>query len=190
MRLKNIHGFAPAWLLLILAVFGVLAMGYYVVQSNNDNSDSVSIQDASEELDDEPTDNSEQQNIEPEADEIQTTGTVIAGGDSDFGTMLFDGEGQAIYIWELEESSTAECYDDCADAWPPVLTDGLPQAMDGVSSELLGTTERTDGTIQVTYNDHPLYYYAHEDPGEVKCHNISTHGGLWWVIQPDGDRAA
>ncbi len=58
-----------------------------------------------------------------------------------------------------------------------------------VNGSLLGTTKRTDGTTQVTYNGHPLYYYAHEAPGEVKCHNISTHGGLWWVIQPNGNRA-
>ena len=49
---------------------------------------------------------------------------------------------------------------------------------------LLGTTRRTDGTTQVTYAGHPLYYYAHEGPNEVKCHNVSTHGGLWWVVTP------
>lgn len=116
-------------------------------------------------------------------------GTVITTGDSEFGTMLFNEKKQAIYIWELEESGKAECYGDCAEAWPPVLTDGQPQATGGVNADLLGTTKRTDGTTQVTYNGHPLYYYAHEAPGEVKCHNISTHGGLWWVIQPNGNRA-
>jgi predicted lipoprotein with Yx(FWY)xxD motif len=117
------------------------------------------------------------------------TGTVITTGDSEFGTMLFNEKKQAIYIWEREGSEKPECYGDCAEAWPPVLTNGKPQAAGGVSSSLLGTTTRTDGTTQVTYNGHPLYYYAHEGPGEVKCHNISTHGGLWWVIQPNGKRA-
>jgi predicted lipoprotein with Yx(FWY)xxD motif len=117
------------------------------------------------------------------------SGTTITTGDSPFGTMLFDDADQAIYIWELEPTSTPECYDDCAVAWPPVLTEGDPVADGEVDADLLGVTERTDGSQQVTYNDHPLYYYAHEEPGEVKCHNIATHGGLWWVIQPDGDRA-
>lgn len=103
--------------------------------------------------------------------------------------MLFDAKKQAIYIWEKEPSSQPECYDDCATAWPPVLTTGPPTASGKVDAGLLGTTKRTDGTTQVTYNGHPLYFYAHEGPGEVKCHNISTHGGLWWVIQPDGKRA-
>lgn len=116
-------------------------------------------------------------------------GTVLTTADSEFGPMLFDEAGQAVYIWEVERSSTPECYGDCAAAWPPVLTDGEPQATGDVDADLLGTVERRNGTRQVTYNGHPLYYYAHEAPGEVKCHNVATHGGLWWVVQPGGDRA-
>lgn len=125
----------------------------------------------------------------PSPEAPPATGTVITTGDSEFGTMLFNEDNQAIYIWEVEKSEKPECYGDCATAWPPVLTKGEPQADGDVKEGLLGTTKRTDGTTQVTYNGHPLYYYAHEAPGEVKCHNISTHGGLWWVIQPNGNRA-
>lgn len=116
-------------------------------------------------------------------------GTTITTGQSDFGPILFDVKHQAIYIWELEKGTTPQCYDDCAEAWPPVLTEGAPTARGQVDSGLLGTTPRRDGTTQVTYNGHPLYYYAHEGPGEVKCHNVSTHGGLWWVVTPNGGRA-
>ena len=121
--------------------------------------------------------------------EPATPGITITSSGSDFGPMLFDASQQAIYIWEVETTSEARCYGDCADAWPPVLTDGAPVAAGDVSAAMLGTTTRSDGTTQVTYNGHPLYYYAHEAPGEVRCHNVATHGGLWWVIQPDGDRA-
>jgi predicted lipoprotein with Yx(FWY)xxD motif len=117
------------------------------------------------------------------------TGTVITTGPSDFGTMLFDERRQAIYIWELEESTTPECYDDCAVAWPPVLTEGKPAAEGKVRAGMLGTVRRRDGSMQVTYGGHPLYFYDHEGPGEVKCHDVATHGGLWWVLQPDGRRA-
>jgi len=126
----------------------------------------------------------------PESDDgAAPSGTTVTTGDSEFGTMLFDAAGQAIYIWEVETTPEARCYDDCAVAWPPVLTDGDPIASGEVVGSLLGTTTRTDGTTQVTYNGHPLYYYAHEAPGEVKCHDVATHGGLWWVVQPDGNRA-
>lgn len=118
----------------------------------------------------------------------EAAGTLITSGESQFGTILFDEKKQAIYIWELEDSTTAECYGDCASAWPPVLTQGTPRAGVNINEQLLGTTKRNDGSTQVTYNGHPLYYYAHENAGEVKCHNVSTHGGLWWVIQPTGVR--
>ena len=95
-----------------------------------------------------------------------------------------------VYIWEQEPTDKAECYGDCAEAWPPVLTKGKPVAAGEVKGALLGTTTRSDGSTQVTYNGHPLYYYAHEGPGEVECHNISTHGGLWWVVTPAGERVA
>lgn len=125
----------------------------------------------------------------PEASASSTPGTMITTGDSEFGPMLFGADGQAIYIWEVEATATPECYDDCAAAWPPVLTDGAPVAAGAVDQQLLGTTMRSDGFTQVTYGGHPLYFYAHEGPGEVECHNVATHGGLWWVVQPNGDRA-
>lgn len=126
---------------------------------------------------------------EPSPTETTKSGTTITTDVSEFGTMLFGADKQAIYIWEVEESSKPECYGDCAEAWPPVLTEGEPVASGEVAAAKLGTTKRKDGSLQVTYNGHPLYYYAHEGPNEVKCHNVSTHGGLWWVIQPDGGRA-
>ena len=65
-----------------------------------------------------------------------------------------------------------------------------PKAGRGVDASLLGTVKRRDGKLQVTYADKPLYFYAHEQPGEVKCHNVDLNGGFWWVIGPDGERRA
>ena len=53
-------------------------------------------------------------------------------------------------------------------------------------SRLLGTIRRSDGTPQVTYNGRPLYFYEHEGPGEIKCHNVDLRGCLWWVVTPQG----
>ena len=52
---------------------------------------------------------------------------------------------------------------------------------------LLGTTQRSDGAVQVTYAGHPLYFYANEDPGEVLCHDVFLNGGTWYVVTPEGD---
>jgi predicted lipoprotein with Yx(FWY)xxD motif len=116
-------------------------------------------------------------------------GTVVETADSEFGQILFDGVGQAIYLFDKEETSEPECYDECADEWPPVLTEGEPVARTDVVPDQLGTTKRTDGAIQVTYAGHPLYYYAHEGKNEVKCHNISEFGGMWLVVTASGDPA-
>ena len=115
-------------------------------------------------------------------------GTTITVGESEFGDMLFDARKQAIYIFENDRPNESVCYDDCAEAWPPVLTEGEPTPGKGVDASLIGTTERRDGTLQVTYDDQPLYFYAHEAPGEVRCHNVDLNGGLWWVVGPDGER--
>lgn len=113
-------------------------------------------------------------------------GIEVTTGPSDFGTMLFDARGQAIYLFDKERTSVPECYGDCASAWPPVLTDGSPQASGKARQALLGTTTREDGSTQVTYAGQPLYYYAHEGPGQVLCHDVREYGGLWLVVTPSG----
>lgn len=114
-------------------------------------------------------------------------GTSVKLAPSPVGDALFDGDDQAIYLFDIEEGPTAECYGDCAAAWPPVLTKGEPVAEGPVEQSLLGTTKRDDGTAQVTYNDHPLYYYAHEGPGELVCHNVSEFGGVWLALDESGN---
>ncbi len=117
-------------------------------------------------------------------------GTRVTLGDSEFGSMLVDSKQQAIYIFERDGDGRTVCYGECAEAWPPVLTKGKPRAADGVRQALLGTVRRRDGTRQVTYGGKPLYFYAHEGPGQVLCHNVNLNGGLWWVVGPDGNRRA
>lgn len=125
---------------------------------------------------------------EEEEEPAEPAGSTIELGDSQYGQVLFDEDGQAIYLFDKETSDTSECYDDCAAEWPPVLTEGEPQAGRGIDESLLGTTERDDGTTQVTYNGHPLYLYAHEGPNEVRCHNVPGFGGLWLALGADGNR--
>ncbi len=116
-------------------------------------------------------------------------GLAVATGESQFGTILFDEKDRAIYLFDKEQSANSECYGDCAVAWPPVLTKGQPVASAGVDSKLLGTTERDDGTTQVTYGGRPLYYYVDDPPKQVLCHNVEEFGGLWLVVEPDGKPA-
>ncbi|MEJ7755390.1 MAG: hypothetical protein WKF83_02740 [Nocardioidaceae bacterium] len=122
--------------------------------------------------------------------EPKPRGTVIRTAASDFGEMLFDRSGQAIYLFEKESTKRARCYGACAEAWPPVLTKGEPRASAKTRQGLLGTTRRNDGSTQVTYAGHPLYFYVNEGKNEVLCHNVNQFGALWLVVTPGGDPAA
>ena len=68
-----------------------------------------------------------------------------------------------------------------------MLTKGEPRALGAIRQRLLGTTRRSDGKTQVTYNGHPLYYYAHEGRNEVRCHNITEFGGVWLALNASGN---
>jgi predicted lipoprotein with Yx(FWY)xxD motif len=119
---------------------------------------------------------------------VRKRGRTIKLVDSQFGKIIGDGKGQAAYIFDKETTRKSECYGECAEAWPPVLTKGRPRAGKGAKARLLGTTRRRNGTRQVTYRGQPLYYYVHDSPGNVLCHDVLEFGGLWLVIRRGGKR--
>ena len=104
--------------------------------------------------------------------------------------MLHDASGQPIYLFDAEATSRPQCYGECAEAWPPVLTEGRPRSEGAVRADLLGTTSRRDGSTQITYAGHPLYFYAHEGKYQVLCHNVDEYGGTWLVVKPNGKPAS
>ena len=110
---------------------------------------------------------------------------------SEFGRVLFDANGQVVYAFENDRANRSNCVsDECVKAWPPVLTEQGTSAGRGVDAKLLGTIRRADGSLQVSYNGRPLYFYEHEGPREIRCHTVTLHGCLWWVLTPRGDPAA
>jgi predicted lipoprotein with Yx(FWY)xxD motif len=105
---------------------------------------------------------------------------------TEYGKALFGPSGKVIYVFGADRGSTSRCYGVCAKAWPPLLTTAAPLAGPGVEANLLGTTKRKNGALQVTYNHHPLYYYSADKVGKVMCQHANMHGGLWLVIRPNG----
>ena len=104
-----------------------------------------------------------------------------------FGKALFAGNGRVVYGFTRDRrNGPSRCYGDCAAAWPVYFAQGTLKAGAGVKQSLIGTTGRRDGRRQITYNGWPLYYYAHEKAGEVRCQNVATHGGTWLVVRPAG----
>jgi predicted lipoprotein with Yx(FWY)xxD motif len=103
------------------------------------------------------------------------------------GSILVDDKGMTVYLFVADTGKESTCYTSCAAIWPPVLTDGAPQAGTGADASLLGTTTRTDGKVEVTYAGHPLYYFVQDKAaGDAKGQGINGFGALWWVMSPSG----
>jgi predicted lipoprotein with Yx(FWY)xxD motif len=101
------------------------------------------------------------------------------------GTFLADADGRTVYLFTKDSPLSTTCYDKCAQSWPPLLTLGQPKLNAGVNSALVGTTRRTDGTSQLTYNGWPLYYYAKDKAaGDTVGQAV---GGVWWVVSAEGN---
>jgi predicted lipoprotein with Yx(FWY)xxD motif len=104
------------------------------------------------------------------------------------GTFLVDAKGRALYLWEADKGSTSTCSGGCAEAWPPLTTTGKPLAGPGARASLLGTTKRADGTLEVTYAGHPLYYFAGDSqPGQTTGQDSDGFGADWFVVAPNGN---
>ncbi|GAB4003580.1 hypothetical protein GCM10029992_45870 [Glycomyces albus] len=110
---------------------------------------------------------------------------TVSTGETSLGEVLVDGEGMTLYLFTDDTDGTSTCYDECAANWPPLLVEGTADVDGGADEALLGTTERDDGSTQVTYNDWPLYYWAADAaPGDVDGQGV---GGVWYVLDAAGD---
>jgi predicted lipoprotein with Yx(FWY)xxD motif len=114
-------------------------------------------------------------------------GTVIETASSSAGTVLTNGSGRAVYLWAKDTGNTSNCNGACAGAWPPVTTTGSATASGGAKASDLGTITRSDGSKQVTYDGHPLYYFSGDSgPGTATGQGSDSFGAPWWLVTPTG----
>ncbi len=112
---------------------------------------------------------------------------MVSTADGDLGVHLVGPDGRTLYLFEKDTGSTSTCTGACAQAWPPLLTTGSPTAGGAAQAGLLGTTERPDGTTEVTYGGHPLYYYVSDAaPGDTAGQGVDAFGAEWYVVAPSG----
>ncbi len=105
------------------------------------------------------------------------------------GKFLVDAQGRTLYLFEADKGGTPTCTGACAAAWPPVTASSMPTAGGGVDEALLGTVKRADGTEQVTYNHHPLYYFAADTgAGMAKGQGSKAFGAGWYVVDAKGSK--
>jgi predicted lipoprotein with Yx(FWY)xxD motif len=117
---------------------------------------------------------------------------VVEVRGSRLGQILVDGQGRTLYLFEADQARMSSCNGACASAWPPYLSDATPRAGAGVTGSLLGTSARgDDGGTQMTYDGHPLYYYAGDsEPGDTAGQGLDQFGAKWYVLAPGGDKIA
>ena len=115
--------------------------------------------------------------------------TSVALRSTPLGQIIVDGTGRTLYLFAADKSAMSTCYGDCASVWPPLLTGGSPVAGPGINQSLLSTTIRTDGSSEVVYNGHPLYYFVSDrQAGDTTGQAISSFGANWYVLSAAGTR--
>jgi predicted lipoprotein with Yx(FWY)xxD motif len=103
------------------------------------------------------------------------------------GQVLVNSRGRTLYLFAKDKSGTSACSGPCAQFWPPLLSATKPTAGLGVKRLLLGRTKRSNGSMQVTYNGHPLYTYARDtQAGQTNGQGSSGFGARWWAVSARG----
>jgi predicted lipoprotein with Yx(FWY)xxD motif len=116
----------------------------------------------------------------------QATLTVA---NSRYGRIIVDRSGRTLYMFDIERDGQPRCYGACAVSWPPLVSRVDPVTGSGLDQALVTTAARKEGSRQVTYKGHPLYYYVGDrSPGEIKCQAVFEYGGGWYVLDVNGDK--
>ena len=102
------------------------------------------------------------------------------------GTYLTDSQGKSLYMFALDSGGQSMCSGSCATHWPP-LSGASAQTNGAANAAQAATIQRGDGTTQITYAGHPLYYYAGDaSPGDTNGQGLNQDGGQWWLVAPSG----
>ena len=129
-----------------------------------------------------------QQTTTTERTDQQTDGYAVeVRTHPEHGVILTDAEGMTLYLFTQDKAGESVCYGDCAEAWPPLVVDGSPNIPDGLPGKF-DTTERRDGSMQVTYGGMPLYYFVSDTaPGDATGQGVND---VWFVVNPSCGGAA
>ena len=120
----------------------------------------------------------------------QTTSGKVGTASTSLGTVLVDSQGRTLYLFKADQGTKSACSGACASAWPPLRVGGNPTVGGGATASRVGTTERSDGKPEVTYNGHPLYTYTGDSkPGDVNGQGLTAFGAAWFALSPSGSAA-
>src|SRR4051794_13284291 len=113
---------------------------------------------------------------------------TVSVANTGLGKILVDSHGRTLYLFAKDTGSKSTCSGGCATAWPPLRASGKPTAGGGAKASLLGTTQRSDGNPQVTYDGHPLYgYQGDSKAGDTNGQGIDGFGAPWYALAANGN---
>ena len=114
------------------------------------------------------------------------TGSVSLGT-TKLGPILVNARGHTLYMFAKDRNGKSSCSGSCAKFWPPSLQRGKPTAGSGVKASLLGTTKRSNGSLQLTYNKHPLYTFVlDKKAGQTNGEDQLAFGARWYAVSGKG----
>lgn len=105
-----------------------------------------------------------------------------------FGQALVDARGMSVYLFTKDSDGKSACSGACATSWPPVTVTGTPSVGTGLDASKLSTITRDDGTKQLAYNGHPLYFFV-ADAATGQAGGQGS-GGVWFLVNAAGDKIA
>jgi predicted lipoprotein with Yx(FWY)xxD motif len=115
------------------------------------------------------------------------TGATVNLRKTQLGQILVNSKGHTLYLFKKDTNGKSSCTGSCAKFWPPLISHAKPTAGSGVKASLLGTTRRSNGSRQVTYNKHPLYTYTLDTKaGQTKGEGTLAFGAKWYAVSAKG----
>jgi predicted lipoprotein with Yx(FWY)xxD motif len=116
---------------------------------------------------------------------------TVGVANTSLGSTLVNSQGHTLYLFKADVGTKSACSGACATAWPPLLAIGNPTAGTGLTASKLGTTARSGGSNQVTYNGHPLYLFSGDQkPGQTSGQGVTAFGAAWFALTPSGNQAS
>jgi predicted lipoprotein with Yx(FWY)xxD motif len=116
---------------------------------------------------------------------------TVGVANSSLGSILVNSNGHTLYLFKADSGTKSACAGACATAWPPLMATGTPTAGTGLTASKLGTTTRSNGGQQVTYNGHPLYLFVKDTKaGETNGQGATAFGASWFALTPSGNQAS
>ena len=116
---------------------------------------------------------------------------TIGVANDNLGDVLVNSQGRTLYLFQKDSGTKSACTGACAAAWPPLRANGKPTVGNGADASLVGTTPRSDGKPEVTYNGHPLYLFVKDQKaGDTNGEGVNAFGGSWYAVSPAGDQVS